>query len=333
MKQNNNISILKSNFQLLSAIEYSLVREVNLNIYYFGIPSFEIFDLIKLINKTNNIKIGLIFFGRSYYIPIFFLLFKFLFIRLFKSQINNLLIGDERVFEFLVINKIINSKKTIILDDGISSLYSRYLISNSEQYQFQEESFKKKISYKFKLNPHKISYFTCFESSLDESNLYDYNYHSFQNLISSYKNKTIRTNFKAEVGNLYFIGQPLSEIKIVSEEYELNKIVSLNFHLNEINKKITYIAHPRDSNKKIMQIKSLGISVLQFDIMIEIMVLKGEITPDTIYGFYSSALLTLPLLIPSIKVEILNLDKEEINLIYRDEVLQSQISIRENILL
>ena len=108
--QNKNISIVKSNFQLLSSIEYSLVREVNLDIYYFGIPSFEILDQIKYINKTNNSEIDLIFFGRSYYIPIFFLLFKFFFIKIFKPQINSLLIGDERVFEFLLVNKIINSK-------------------------------------------------------------------------------------------------------------------------------------------------------------------------------------------------------------------------------
>ncbi|VAW63381.1 hypothetical protein MNBD_GAMMA11-1570 [hydrothermal vent metagenome] len=146
------------------------------------------------------------------------------------------------------------------------------------------------------------------------------------------KDKVIKNNFlylkskvseAPSINEVYFIGSPLSEVGIVSSDYYVD-------HLNRIkkyfkNKKIVYIAHRRDSEKKLQIIKDkLGISVVFFDYPIEYQLAFVGPRPLILASFFSAALDSCRLIfgekinLVSFKIDAVNsLQRESINDLYK----------------
>ena len=91
-----------------------------------------------------------------------------------------------------------------------------------------------------------------------------------------------------ESDDVFFIGQPLSELNILSEQKYLGVIESMSKK-----NRIIYFPHRRESKEKIRQ---LSVSVHHSDVPLELELLNIGKRPKLIVGFYSTALYSLKLL-------------------------------------
>lgn len=94
----------------------------------------------------------------------------------------------------------------------------------------------------------------------------------------------------------YFIGQPVVEKDILSEELYINYILK---SVAECDGVLHYIPHRMESEYRINKLmKITGVNVLRLDMCIEVFFIKSAITPYKVYSYSSSALLTLSKLFP-----------------------------------
>ncbi|VAW63012.1 hypothetical protein MNBD_GAMMA09-573 [hydrothermal vent metagenome] len=125
-----------------------------------------------------------------------------------------------------------------------------------------------------------VTFFTAYDISVDKNDQVVRNDFSY-----------LRSNVNALTvsDDVFFIGSPLSEVSIVSQE-------NYFLYLNKIkkyfkNKTIVYIAHRRESPKKLELIKSeLNLKVVLFDYPIEYQLASIGPRPKILASFVSSAL-------------------------------------------
>lgn len=88
-----------------------------------------------------------------------------------------------------------------------------------------------------------------------------------------------------------FLGNPIVELDIVSDSayYSgLRRAISESYP-----QPIKYIAHRREDEKKLLAIKQeLGLEITQPSMPFELALVTGTLTPNRIFSFYSSALIT-----------------------------------------
>lgn len=88
---------------------------------------------------------------------------------------------------------------------------------------------------------------------------------------------------------VYFIGSPLSEAGIISQEYYLEQLQKIKKYFNNID--IVYIAHRRDSKQKLDIIKNtLNMKVILFQYPIEYQLAFIGPRPKILASFFSAAL-------------------------------------------
>lgn len=147
-------------------------------------------------------------------------------------------------------------------------------------------------------------------------------------IVTKNKYMSLRKNIEArkEKDISVFVGSAYSESNVVSFETEIDYIESVVNRTDDL----LYFSHPRDSQKKIDNLKSRNINVIQNDLPIELYVLINGYNIKKLYGFYSSALITLSnIYVPKIKVSY-KFNISVINKKFIEEVELSYENLRRN---
>ena len=257
---------------------YEYSKVFNLQFSYYAFFDSEN-EKKQLLNTADHLNIKKIYLIKRIKIltHIYLLLF-------FLKSSNNLIIGNLKDNHMLFLTKLFTYKKIILIDDGISTLDS-YKYYNSKNYN----------SFKY---PKKLVFFSIFDLGDDSSSIKN----NFNFSIDLQKNNS---------DEVFFIGQPMENILGEDEYYRvLNKIKALNPTL-------TYIAHRRDSEKKLLFIgEVMGIRILKLNEIIELNLLKSKFLPSKIISFYSTSLITLKLLFK---------DKIMVNYVFKNEMLNDNL--------
>lgn len=199
----------------------------------------------------------------------------------------------------------------VLVDDGLASLsvaskrYREINENNSILYQNKKQKirpfFAKKILRLNKFIPPKITFFSSYKLKQNPSDVFVKN-----------KYELIRKGIKDKKHNqtAYFIGQPLTELKILDEQYYLD---ILNRTKNKYNDKtIIYIPHRTENHSKLARINQI-IPVKPQEIPIEQLVLQEQEIPELFISIYSSALINLRLIFQEeFKYIIIKIHSEQI---------------------
>ncbi len=122
-----------------------------------------------------------------------------------------------------------------------------------------------------------------------------------------------------EDDNIYFLGQPLSELSLTSTETYINAIKDVI--LNE-SKNIIYIPHKGESlNSEIYNLSSNTFEIKNIEISIELYFLRNNLSPTHIISFFTTAFFTLQLFYPDIKFEYVQVD-DNLLLKKKDSILE-----------
>ena len=118
------------------------------------------------------------------------------------------------------------------------------------------------------------------------------------NIVPSIKDKVILNDYrfiKSNVksldvtDNIYFVGSPISESSIVSEQSYLDHLARVKKHYS--GRKVLYIVHRRESKKKLERIKKeLEMEFVLFDYPLEYQLAFIGPRPELMASFISSAL-------------------------------------------
>ena len=212
----------------------------------------------QILNTANYLNIEKIYLIKRIPVLTYFYLLLF-----FLSKTENFIFGNLQDNYMLFLSKLISYKNIILVDDGISTI-------NSYKYY-------KSKDYNTNKYPTKLFFFSIFD--LEDNDFLIKN--NFEYI------------FKAEKiisEDVYFIGQPMENILGEIEYYRILSMVKM------LNPNMIYIAHRRDSNKKLLYISDMGITVLKLTEIIELYLIKSISLPRKVISFYSTALITLKLL-------------------------------------
>jgi hypothetical protein len=196
-----------------------------------------------------------------------------------KNKIAKLFVGEYRSDH---VNHIVNSltnQNIYLLDDGLSQLnYHKEIGQQSTKVKALRVLYKCLF---YKLKPIKYTFFTMFD--IENEKIIKNNYTFFKKQIGSKKIEN----------SIYFIGQPLVELGIMSKENhkkELNKII--DFYKA---KEFIYILHRREEVENVKKLSiELNFKYKEFDSLIELEMINSKIIPSSFATFYSTAIVTLP---------------------------------------
>ncbi|WP_424493692.1 polysialyltransferase family glycosyltransferase [Salinimicrobium sp. GXAS 041] len=108
---------------------------------------------------------------------------------------------------------------------------------------------------------------------------------------------------------IFYIGQPLSNVGMISSEYYINTLKKLN---NNTSKKIIYFPHPRE-NKEIVAEVSKIFEIKVPEVIFEDYYLHLRIVPKEIISMYSSVLVNMIFLNAPSNLTAIEIPKNEIN--------------------
>ncbi|HHB95191.1 MAG TPA: hypothetical protein ENK88_08600 [Campylobacterales bacterium] len=225
-----------------------------------------------------------------------------------KNKIDKLFVGEYRSDH---VNHIVNSLKdeeVYLLDDGLAQ------IDYHKEMAWQPYRVKvRRLIYSFllyKLNRIKYTFFTVFD--IDNEKVIKNNYSFFKRYIDK----------KDITQSVYFIGQPLVELGIMSEDNyknELTKIISFYGK-----KKFVYILHRRQDEKYIRKLSiKLKFEYREFENMIELEMINSKTVPSDFATFYSTAIVTLPQFIEESKYRVFRSQNRCFNKKFIDKILTS----------
>jgi len=215
------------------------------------------------------------------------------------NKIEKIFVGEYRNDYVTHIIHSLNNKNIYLLDDGLGQINYHQKVNH-----FSYKSQIKKIVYKhllfYKLKKIKYTFFTIFNIENEKyiKNCYEF----FKQSIAK----------KDIVNTVYFIGQPLVELNILSEtEYknELSKIIK--FYRG---KKFVYILHRRQDKQKIHNFsKELNFEYKEFENLIELEMINSTTIPSDFATFFSTAIVTLPHFIQEAEYRVFRTENKYIN--------------------
>jgi hypothetical protein len=220
-----------------------------------------------------------------------------------KEHYNRVFLGSYGgVGKLLLAN--LSYKESYLIDDGIATIVAHKNITthlNQTKIGFKELRsilFGLKVTIKTPIN-----FFTIF--NLEQVHNEIIIKHSFQYVKKSLPNPTQRDD------TIYFLGQNLTEVNIVTKEkylYYLKQIL-LKYH----DKKIIYIPHRAEIlHHEITQLASENFIIKQSTMPIELFFLLQGIYPKHIISFFSSALYTLNVLFSKSMVEAFHIESQDL---------------------
>lgn len=235
-------------------------------------------------------------------------------------KVGTIFIGDYRNGLVRHFHNSVSYENIYIIDDGFATINVYKKIKNTFNYDYKEKiklilSF---FRYRYKINEN-ITFFTMFAPLFSKENVIN---NEFINIFHNISKKTSE--------NIYFLGTPLVEDKIVSKEYYLKKIKEITDHFGSVS--VTYFPHRREERKKLREIElKTEIKVQEISIPIELYLMDAE-WPSKVISFYSTALYSISKMFSKIEVYAINIEsteinssKEEIDAIYR--ILKSEVKV------
>jgi hypothetical protein len=332
-----NLFIVESPFQFLSAIEANnhFSNEDNILIirYSNGINNNkqlsrlkEFIDWGKIFEIKNE--------GSAVYssLKLLFLIVK---IKKQYPEIDKILIGEYRSWIMREYFNLLDPIKCFTLDDGsITIELAKSYIDTGKEYSIYKrwkalardairtvfrvcmfKSLKKRID---------INLFTCFDVDdyIDKKKLTK---HSFEYIKRKNSDKLVLKNI------VYFFGGNISELGIITQEEEIDRLIKINDYYNRQDIKLIYLPHRKESYEKIKIIeKSIKAKILHLQYPAEIeFILMSEI-PQYIGSFMSSALFTVSKIMEFKEVTAFQIEYEIINPPYLPDIVSVYESYRKS---
>jgi len=229
---------------------------------------------------------------------------------------NLVFLSDPRVESFQIFISFLNYQELVLSDDGLATIqiYKDFLHNKRILINSKSKSLVRKIAYFiFRIHlkePEKISFYSLFDLHNIETSLcklYRCDFNNIRNLVHKNTTDSYLPN------RHFFIGQKLVDAHIITEsEY----IKMLNNYINQYldpNDVLIYIPHRGESKKVINKLKlNEKINILYLDQPIELYFLQESIVPMSLASFYSTALITLSLILKQTKIQAIQLSEESL---------------------
>lgn len=276
--------LITSPFQLINFKEYSL--KFNLSKSFIIVLHNNITSLNQILEVANFFRIEV----NSVYEINKILYIKFYFFSLKHKKFDKIILGQYFSNPLTFITNIVKSEKIIYVDDGFQAL----MIDQNSNININTIIIH--LCFLKTLKKHNIYFFSIFnlKSVIDKLILNDYSY--IRSLVK-YKNIS---------NKIYFIGQPVIELNILSLKEYINVIKKIT---SKYNSPFIYIAHRREKSINLDVIKSLGIEIIVPTLPIEVFLIKHLEYPKAIIGVSSTALLTISLMFEKIEVFYFYIEK------------------------
>jgi len=265
---------------------------------------------------------GLKFWSCSLFKRSFFYAMRLNRIRKKIGEANYIFIGHTQYIYMKHFTNIMSCNKVVCLDDGNAT----YLLAKERKAPDNisyELTFKKKIKLFLKEKIQKIN-----TSEYDELEFF-----TIYNIGVSKKDSVVKNNFhylrsnvseKNSTNEIYFIGSPISEARILSQDKYLTHLKRVVKYFK--NHDIIYVSHRRESEIFLKEVsKKLGVKVVKFDYPLEYQLTMIGPRPKIMASFISSALDSCSLIFgDTMKIISFKLDlkdspvKDEIENIYEE---------------
>jgi len=221
------------------------------------------------------------------------------------DYISNIFVGEYRSDHVNHIVNSLNSDKVYLLDDGLAQLDYHQETNNIPNRVKFRRFFYRIISYKLK--------------SIDYTFFTIYNIPNVKIVRNSYTFFKKYISLKQIENKIYFIGQPLVELKVINQKdyiKKLSKIIEIYRNIEFV-----YILHRREKRENIEKISlELNFEYREFDNPIEIEMLQTDTLPNYFATFYSSAIVTLPSFITQSEYRVFKIDEKNINPKFIDNI-------------
>ena len=257
--------IVETPLQLLCAYEYLCSKKLREPIY---LRLSKIRNDRQMLAVTDRLGIRVRTFHTSF--KPHFLVNNIIFIYALLRAIlkkENVVIGTISSGLLHLITRFVNKKSVVLLDDGIATLLEQKKGIYYERYSFFETSSKTTVKNRFKA------------------------------LKSHYKNSSLIG------GEVYFIGQKLVEVGIMTER---NYVEMVGCVAKE-KKGLNYISHRGEFESKLSKIRELSnVSVCDLDLPVELYLLEKGKSPRSVYTHSSTAAITISILFPRAEIFIVD---------------------------
>jgi len=304
-----NLFIITSPLQLINAIEareHFNTTNNHLVAIFTEFKSKNKDQIIKLINKNdwdNILEFDIRPVGTT---STFFRQVELVKILKNGSYIN-VFCGDLSSIIKLILSNI-NKKKIYLLDDGATTINRHLNELNSNK---KKKTSTKKIFRQLRFNL--LGLKTALKETINMFTSYKLTPHADEQIIHNdlaYFKKTFLLKSNLDE-NVYFLGQPLSELGIVDRETYLKYIDTVKKHY--LNKKIIYIPHRFEKNiEAIEELQNSSFRVQHIDLPIELEFINTNKYPMQICSFFSSALFTLNILYPNAEITAFAINYEDV---------------------
>ena len=225
-----------------------------------------------------------------------------------SSKLDKIFVGDYRSDHVNHIVNFFQNKNIYLLDDGLAQVIYHKETSN-ESFKVKTRRFIYKLLM-YKLSKIKYTFFTIFD--IENEKVIKNRYSFFKKYI---KDKKVENA-------VYFIGQPLIEANIISEDIyknELSKVI--NFYDN---KKFVYILHRREDENRVKKLSiELNFKYKIFENLIELEMINSKSIPSEFATFFSTAIVTLPNFITLSEYRVFQIDNRYINQLYINDIVGS----------
>lgn len=300
-KKEANVFIASTSFQLLNCIEakekftspYNILIIINNNDFYNNLQM----DNVSKVSDWNEIYHLTIPKNRAEILKYHSKLKKMFINFLKKYIVCKLFIGEYQCIHQNHLAHFFNPESYYLVDDGLAML-SYNPIKGIKKIKHYVKHVKFLIAL-YSLKPIDFKLFTMFYKSFP--NAIENNYLFFKG----------QKNIEIYEDTVYFIGQPLAKLGILTEEDYIGYLQKIIIFFKP--KKFIYIAHRRDEKSFLDVIsKLLGFEYKILNNPIEIHMLRSNTLPTVFATFYSTGILSIKNLFPESSCYAFELPKEKI---------------------
>lgn len=300
----NNLFLLRSPLQIINAIEaieyFNLKNNILVLIYGASeINKIQMEQLIESARWKNIIHIENK--SKSKYFQYINLIKK-----LKKNRYKYVFLGELGIIHKITIPNVIK-EKVFLLDDGTATLeyYKKNIKTNKyNKYNFREIRFLF-LGLKIKIRD-KVNLFTYFDLKP---------VHGIEVIKNdlSYLKKTYIKNTKKDGDTIYFIGQQVEHLNIMTLDTYKTILSQL---MNKFNKNIIYIPHRAEAEDFIASIASIDnplLMVQKINQPIELYFLENKIYPLHVISYFSTALTTLGMIYEDTIINVIKMPEDTNN--------------------
>lgn len=227
---------------------------------------------------------------------------------------DTLLISGFGQFRAQLLRGLLNAREVLLMDDGTATLseldnyFSRGNYAPSSLANIYSETvFRRKlreILYGFNIDQLKKPFglFTAFNLSKEKTKKIDVIHHNFAELRKARQNQAVSET------EIFYFGSPLSEKGFLALSVEVALLSQIQRLCQKRGQSFIYIPHRFDSERKINDIKEIGITVKPLGIPAELYFVKSSKIPSQIATSISTALFTVSLITPEIEAEVFSFE-------------------------